>query len=171
MSNPGLHSQRTSRFAFFLVMWDHPLRPSAAAAFAIDHNCDHFVCTNDVQCCVLLRSCPGSRLFTRWDCFVDSCKVVCSMCFAEGICSGLAALSYLQLENSQICEEVVRAVIELLGEVIVQDIEVLRVVSVDARDELFDVLGSRRRRDPLICACGFGSHGVGCAMLANGGGR
>ncbi len=67
---------------------------------------------------------------------------------------------YLQFQDGEVGEEVVRAVVELLCEVVVEDIEVLRVVSVDARDELLDVLGSGGRRDPLGCAGGFGSHNV-----------
>ena len=70
----------------------------------------------------------------------------------------LVCASYLQLENGEVGKEIVGAIVELLRQVVVQDVEVLWVVSVDARDELLDVLGSRRGRDPLRCAGGFRCH-------------
>lgn len=69
-------------------------------------------------------------------------------------CAGaLMRLSFhLQFEDGEVGKKVVRAVIELLSKVVVENVKILRVVSVNARDELLDVLGSRRWRSPLRCA-------------------
>lgn len=80
----------------------------------------------------------------------------------------MSARVNLQFEDSKVGKKVVRAVVELLSEVVVKDVQVLRVVSVDARDELFDVLGSGRWRDPLGSAGGFGSHDVDAACEKKG---
>lgn len=63
--------------------------------------------------------------------------------------------SDLQFEDSKVGKEVVGAVIELLSKIVVKNVEVLRVVSVDAGDELLNVLRSCGGGDPLRCACGF----------------
>lgn len=81
----------------------------------------------------------------------------CSWLVQVRFCAS-TSFEYLQLENGEVGKEVVRSIVELLGEVVVQDIEILRVVSVDARDQLFDVLRSRGWRYPVGRTCGFGSH-------------
>ena len=152
IGNPGLHSQKTSRFAILV-------------------KCDHLVCF--LLCDALTSECLGA---VQCDCGVSLIEIpkMPSLRFHSWYvrCGGPRKLAlyfrndvYLQLENGEVGKQIVRAVIELLGEVVVQNVEVLRVVPVNPRDELLNVLGSRRWRDPLRCAGGFGGHVVRCVWV------